>query len=179
MAKVTLAHPFDEIHGALSHGDKIINRQKKYRDERGKVIFVGVQEAYAVKHPRDWDKTPKKGAELANFNCWSEACRRAAQILFIARLENAPLDLQPQILADEQNHRRFNAIPDYYTLEEARQLYALFQDRYQAQIPGKRGTHPDAAAPKNPLTGTGKRYAMFPSFLRAIIYHELKTNHSA
>lgn len=58
MAEVKLAHPFDEIHGALSKHDKVIFRQKKYRDERGRVIFEGKQEAYAVKHPRNYDQTP-------------------------------------------------------------------------------------------------------------------------
>ena len=38
MAKVNLTHPFAEIHGSIGK-DKIINRQKKYRDERGRGIF--------------------------------------------------------------------------------------------------------------------------------------------
>ena len=66
MASVTLSHPFDEIHGALSKTDDIINRQKKYRNERGRVIMEGRQEAYVMKHPRDFKKNPPKGAELAN-----------------------------------------------------------------------------------------------------------------
>ena len=83
MAKVNLTLPFAEIHGSIGK-DKIINRQKKYRDERGRVIHEGIQEAYAVKHP-------------------------------------------------------------------------------------------DPQAPIDPLTGSGKRYSQFPAFLRAIIYHTLKS----
>ncbi len=42
MEEVKLHIPFDEIHGAIEkHG--IISRQKKYRDERGRVIFEGKQ----------------------------------------------------------------------------------------------------------------------------------------
>ena len=66
MAEVILSHPFDEIHGALSKTDDIINRQKKYRDERGRIIMEGKQEAYVMKHPRDFKNNPPKGAELAN-----------------------------------------------------------------------------------------------------------------
>ena len=72
MAKVNLTHPFAEIHGSIGK-DKIINRQKKYRDERGRVIHEGIQEAYTVKHPRDYKKNPPKGAELTNFNRWTES----------------------------------------------------------------------------------------------------------
>ncbi len=70
MAKVELATPFEELHGALSKTDKIINRQKKFRDPDGRIIQVGQQEAYAVKHPRNWKKNPAKGAELANISLW-------------------------------------------------------------------------------------------------------------
>ena len=171
---LNLTHPFAEIHGSIGK-DKIINRQKKYRDERGRVIHEGIQEAYTVKHPRDYKKTPLQGAELANFNRWSEACRRASQILFVARLDKAPADEQPQLLKQEQFSRQLNHIPDYYTLDEARALLAEYKDRYQAQLPNTRGKHPDPQAPIDPISGRGKRYSQFPAFLRAIIYHTLKS----
>jgi len=42
MAEVKLQIPFDEIHGAIEkHG--IISRQKKYRDDSGRVILEGKQ----------------------------------------------------------------------------------------------------------------------------------------
>ena len=174
MARVTLTHPFAEIHGSIGK-DKIINRQKKYCDERGRVIREGIQEAYTVKNPRDYKKNPPKGAELANFNRWTEACRRASQILFIARLDLLPADQQEQAIAAEYRHRRFSHIPEYYTLDEARALLAEYKDRFNAQLPNTRGTHPDADAPLDPLKGTGKRYAQFPAFLRAIIHNQLKS----
>ncbi|MBR1808147.1 MAG: hypothetical protein IJ776_02015 [Paludibacteraceae bacterium] len=186
MAKVILSHPFDEIHGALGKNEKIINRQKKYRDDRGRIIMEGKQEAYVMKHPRDFKKNPPKGAELANQNCWLEACRRASQILFVASLDQlsatvSPEDLAAQqeaLLSQERFHRQFNNIPDFYTLAEARALLAEYKARYQAQLPNTRGKHPDPQTPIDPISGTARRYAQFPAFLRAILYHTLKSNSS-
>ena len=183
MAEVTLSHPFDEVHGALSKTGSIINRQKKYRDDRGRIIMEGKQEAYVMKHPRDFKKNPPKGAELANQTCWLEACRRASQILFIARLDQLPADLSPRDLADRQEallskerlRRQISGIPDYYTFDEARTLLAGYKARYRAQLPNTRGTHPDSQAPVDPVSGTGRRYSLFPAFLRAILYNTLKS----
>ena len=182
MASVTLSHPFDEIHGALNKKDGVINRQKKYRDESGRVFKEGKQEAYVIKNPRNVKKNPPKGAELENQNYWSEACRRASQILFVARLDQLSANISPQDLANQQETliakerliRQFNHIPDYYTLEEARTLFVEFKARYRAQLPNTRGTHPDPQAPVDPVSGIGKRYAQFPAFIRAILYHTLK-----
>lgn len=66
MAEVILSHPFEEIHGALNKKSNIINRQKKYRDDRGRIIKEGKQEIYVLNHPRDFKKKPPKGAELTN-----------------------------------------------------------------------------------------------------------------
>lgn len=166
MALVELSTPFEEIRGALSRTDKIINRRKTFRDDRGRIIQVGHQEAYAVKHPRDWKKNPAQGAELANITLWQEACRRASHILQAAQPEG-PTALQ-------LSGRRMNQVPDFYTLEEAQVLYTSYKERFNAQLPGVRGTHPDAFAPIDKITLTGKRYVQFPAFLRAIIFHELK-----
>ncbi len=175
MANVSLSHPFDEIHGALGRTEKVINRQKKYRDDRGRIIREGIQEAYVVKHPRDYRKTPPKGAELAVVNLWSEACRRAAQILFAHQFSRQPEEQQEAMLSAEHFHRQLSRIPDYYTIEEAQTLYDAYRTRYQAQLPATRGTRPDAMAPTNPVTGSAKRYAQFPAFLRAMLYHELQS----
>ena len=76
MAKIKFEHPVTEITGALTkHG--IINRRKSFRDDRGRVIFEGAPEAYAVRHPRDWTKTPATGNELAHHNRWRQACQQA------------------------------------------------------------------------------------------------------
>ena len=170
MAKVILEHPITEIHGSLSkHGD-IINRQKKFRDDSGRVIHEGKQEAYVITRPRNFKTSPVKGAELTNQLCWREACHRAAQILQAA---------QPEGPTEQQLfERKLNQVPEYYTLEEARALAEDFRLRYQAQLPNTRGKHPDPKAPIDPKTGKGKQYAQFPAFIRAMIYHSLKAQPS-
>ena len=166
MAKVILEHPIAEIHGSLSkHGD-IINRQKKFRDDSGRVIHEGKQEAYVITRPRNFKTSPAKGAELANQLCWREACHRAAQILQAAQLEGPT---EQQLF-----ERKLNQVPEYYTLEEARVLVEDYRQRYQAQLTNTRGKHPDPKAPIDPKTGKGKQYAQFPAFIRAMIYHALK-----
>ena len=166
MAQITLNYPIAEIHGSLSKGSNIVNRQKKFRIN-GRVIHEGKQESYAIQNPRDFKKSPKKGAELANHNLWSEACRRTAQILQAA---------QPDGPTEQQLfERRISQIPDYYTLDETRTLLEEFRRRYEAQIPNTRGKHPDAQAPIDPKTGKGKQYAQFPAFIRAMLYQQLRT----
>ena len=165
MAQITLNYPIAEIHGALSKGSNIVNRQKKFRIN-GRVIHEGKQESYAIQNPRDWKKTPAQGAELANQIVWQEACRRTAQILQAS---------QPDGPTEQQLfERRNNQIPDYYTLEESRTLLEDFRRRYEAQLPNTRCKHPDAQAPIDSKTGKGKQYAQFPAFIRAMLYHQLK-----
>ena len=166
MARTTLSQPIAEMHGALTKGGNIINRQKKYRDEHGRVIQEGRQEAYAICHPRDFKKTPPKGAELANISCWTEACRRASQILQAGQ-SDGPTELQLAI-------RKMNQVPDYYSIDEARAMYEDFRLRFQAQLPNVRGKKADPASPIDPNTGRGKRYSQLPNFIRAIIFHHLK-----
>lgn len=168
MARVVLSQPVAEIHGAFTKGGEIINRQKKYRDEQGRVVHEGVQESYAIRHPRDFKTNPKTGAELANHTCWTEACRRASQILQAGQ-EGGPTQLQLAV-------RKIEQVPDYYSIEDARVLYEDFRLRFRAQLPNVRGKKADAAAPIDPHTGRGKRYAQLPNFIRAILFHQLKGN---
>jgi len=174
MAKTALSHPFEEIHGSIGK-DKVINRRKKYRDDRGHVIHEGIQEAYTVRNPRDYRKNPPAGAELEGLNRWSEACRRAAQVLFVARYDLLPAAQREEALALWRNGLRLNDIPEFYTLDEARSLHTHYRARYEAQLPGIRGRHADPQAPLEPRTGTGKRYVQFPAFLRAMLYLSLKS----
>ena len=76
MAILKLEVPFAELRGTLTRGG-VISRKKMFRDENGRVIFEGQQEAYAVRHPRNFKRNPPKGAELAHHNRWREACKRA------------------------------------------------------------------------------------------------------
>ena len=65
MTKVKLHAPVAEMHGEFEKNSGIIMRQKKYRAPNGAVLKVDVQESYKIANPRDFDRTPAKGAELA------------------------------------------------------------------------------------------------------------------
>ena len=175
MAVAELEYPFAEIRGSIGK-DGIVNRKKKYRDDKGRIIHEGKQEAYKIKHPRNFKKNPPSAAEQANMNWWTESCRRVAQINFAYKLQQLPAEEQEQELNKELYIRQSNHIPDYYSIEDAIALFAEYKKRYNAQLPGIRGTHPDPQAPADPKTGLPKRYAQFPNFLRAILYQQLKSN---
>jgi len=64
MAREKLSSGIEELNGATSPGH--IHRVKRYRDARGRIIGVGVQETYDVLHPRDWKKKPAKEQEKNN-----------------------------------------------------------------------------------------------------------------
>ena len=171
MARVVLSQPVAEMHGSLTKKGDIILRQKKYRDEQGRVVCEGVQESYAIRHPRDFKRNPPRGAELANITLWTEACRRTSQILQAGQ-EGGPTERQLAI-------RKIEQVPDYYSIDEARVLYEDFRLRFQAQLPNTRGKKADAAAPIDPNTGRGKRYSQLPNFIRALIFHQLKQSASS
>ena len=176
MAVAELEYPFAEIRGSIGK-DGIVNRKKKYRDDKGRIIHEGKQEAYKIKHPRNFKKNPPSAAEQANMNWWTESCRRVAQINFAYKLQQLPAEEQEQELNKELYIRQSNHIPDYYSIEDAIALFAEYKKRYNAQLPGIRDTHPDPQAPADPKTGLPKRYAQFPNFLRAILYQQLKSSH--
>lgn len=71
MAREKLSAGIDEVNGATSPGH--IHRVKRFRDPRGRIIGVGVQETYDVKHPRNWKKKPAVGEEKANQQLFKNA----------------------------------------------------------------------------------------------------------
>ena len=161
MAITVLEHPVREIHGALTKKG-IINRQKKYRDEFGRVIYEGAQESYAVSHPRDYKKNPPKGAELAHINIFRQACLMTKEILDAEKPEETSTVsvLPPR--------------PKYLTKEEAQTLLADYRKRYRAQLPSTRGTRPDPQAPIDKNTHAPKRYFRLDNFIRSMVYQTLK-----
>lgn len=71
MAREKLSSVSNEIHGATSPGH--IHRVKRFRDARGRIIGVGVQETYEVKHPRNFKRKPARGEEKANQDLFKKA----------------------------------------------------------------------------------------------------------
>ena len=144
------------MHGAVTR-DGMVNRKKTYKDNRGRVIGEGKQEAYYA-NPRDYEKHPITPAEQAHQSLWGEAGHRATEIF------HADEPLQTSA---------------FYSPEEAVTLRADYLRRYNAQTPYKRGSHPDPMAPFDPKSRKAKRYKQFPAFLRAMIFYDLKNQPSA
>ena len=56
---------------------------------------------------------------------------------------------------------------------------AVWQERFDAQSWGVKGSRPDSQAPVDKSTGAQKRYSQLPAFVRAMIYQEKKASMSA
>ena len=136
MAREKLTPGIEELNGATSPGH--IHRVKRFRDARGRIIGVGVQETYDVMHPRDFKRKPARGEEKANQTFFSRAS---------ALMEKALNDPE---------------------------LNALWQQRFEAQLPCTRNSKPDPFAVALP-NGTKKRYKRFDAFVRTMIMQELKS----
>ncbi len=166
MADIKFEHPVREVHGAFTKKG-IINRQKKYRDDNGRVIHEGVQEGYAVRNPRDYKKKPPQGAELEHINLFRQACLITKEILDAEKPEETPIVTI------------FPLRPKYLTKEEAQSILKDYRKRYKAQLPNTRGTHPDPEAPIDKTTLAPKRYARLDNFIRSMVYQSIKTVQSA
>ena len=79
MARTVYNSAIEELRGATSPGR--IQRQKRYRDARGRIIGAATPETYDVTRPRNWDQKPAVGDELANQKLWGKACYLAAKAL--------------------------------------------------------------------------------------------------
>ena len=161
MAIVNLEVPFAEVHGTLTRNG-IIHRQKKYKDDNGKVIFEGRQEAYAVRHPRDYKKNPPQGEELRNINIFREANRLTTELI---RLDK---ELKAAQASDNPETAIQAILQDPETAEKANQLQN-YKSRFKKQV-----RKPDPQAPIDPTTHKRKQYRTLNSFIRAMLYAELK-----
>ena len=79
MAREKLSGAIEELKGATSPGH--IHRVKRFRDARGHIIGVGVQETYDVKHPRNWKRNPARGEEKINQQFFSKASEIMDKVL--------------------------------------------------------------------------------------------------
>lgn len=147
--KSQLAFPVDELHGAVEK-DGPIHRKKKYRDADGKIIGEGRQELYKVVNPRDFQRHPQTPAEQAHHERFREASNRAIAIIHAE---------------DESTH------PSPELMEEL----SVWQARFHAQLITTKNSQPDPEAPIDPNTGRGKRYVRLDTFIRAILYLQLKS----
>lgn len=160
MAKVDLSIGIEGVHGKPSKGSNVVMRQKKYRAENGKVVRRGAQEAFK-REPRDFEKTPPKGAELANMRSFGDASLVSGDLIRAAKLTEDELAAMSK---DERAH-----------VMELREAYADFRQRFYAQF-----KKPDPEAPYEKTLRPGsmvyrkKQYLKIDTFIQAILRERIR-----
>lgn len=81
MAQITFAYPVNTVRGKLGKKEKVVFRQKSSYAPNGGQVSVCAPEAYVVNNPRDWQKKPATGAELAKIQRFQQACRLTQEAL--------------------------------------------------------------------------------------------------
>ena len=167
MTKIKFIAPVREMNGEFEKGSGIIMRKKHYRAPNGAVLREGVQESYRIVHPRDYEKNPPQGAELANMKRFGEAHRRSLALIKAGKLT---LDELAALSISERE-----------TAEQLRAQLAAYKVRFEKQLTGT----PDQQAPLLPKSSPDynpnstkpqrRRYYTLATFLRAIISVELKS----
>lgn len=163
MTKIKLNALIREMNGEYEKGSGKIMRKKKYRAPNGAVLKEGVQESYVIKNPRDYEKNPPKGAELANINLFTESKRRASEILHSGKFSDDEL---AAMTPEDCEH-----------ILELRAQLDNYRKRFYAQF-----KHPDPQAPfnKRPEPGSTKlrrrQYSKIDNFIQAIIREQMLTN---
>ena len=199
MAKVNLQIPFESFSGTLKPKG-IIYRRKQYRDDNGRVVHEGTQEAYAVKRPRNYKKNPPQGAEQESINRFREASIRAKAIMRAGTADNpeAPTAAAQSRTLDTPTQSELKFLYVFYLASAAAQsstlaapaqpvtsspqesaataqselksLYDSYLARYNAQLHGK----PDPLAPIDRTTHRPKHYYRLDNFIRAMLIQEMK-----
>ena len=80
MAKFTTAAGIEDLTGKLSTKDSIVMRQKTYRLSDGTIIKCGPKEAFA-RETRDYKRSPRTEAEVAQNNKWKASCQETSRII--------------------------------------------------------------------------------------------------
>jgi len=80
MARAELSPGIDSLRGKLAGWSGMQARFKQWKDDTGHVIKVGPQEVFK-RRTRDYKRSPRTEAELAQAQIWSEVCREASVII--------------------------------------------------------------------------------------------------
>lgn len=80
MARAELSPGIESLRGKLAGWSEFQTRYKKWKDDTGHVIKVGPQEMFK-RHSRDYDRSPRTEAELAQAQIWGTVCREASKII--------------------------------------------------------------------------------------------------
>ena len=161
MSQIEFYDPVKTIRGKFEKDSKIIMRRKMYRAVTGAVLKEGVQESYVIVNPRDYEKNPPKGAELANINLFSESKRLASEII---NSEKVTDDELAAMTSDERAQ-----------VIELRNQLDNYRKRFYAQF---KRPDPEAPLEKKPDPNSTKlrrkQYVKLDNFIQAIIREKLK-----
>ena len=80
MARAELSPGIENLRGKLAGWSGMQARFKQWKDDSGHVIKVGPQELFK-RRTRDYKRSPRTEAELAQAQKWSEVCREASAII--------------------------------------------------------------------------------------------------
>ena len=80
MAVAELSPGIESLRGKLAGWSGMQARFKKWKDDTGRVIKVGPQEVFK-RRTRDYERSPRTEAELAQARIWSAVCREASTIV--------------------------------------------------------------------------------------------------
>ena len=161
MSQAELHSPFKSLRGNFEKNSGIVMRKKKYRAPNGAVLREGVQETYKVANPRDFDKTPPQGDELANMRSFGDISRMTTEII---RSEQYSDEQLAGMTPDERAR-----------ILDLRAQLEDFRTRFYAQF-----KRPDPEAPfeKKPQPGSvvlrRKQYVKLDTFIQAILRERLK-----
>ena len=160
MAKVELNVPFKNVRGKLNKKDPVILRQKKYRAPNGAVLFVGTMESYTA-NPRDFEKNPPQGAELANMQSFGSISLLTSELIRSEKFTDEELAAMTP-----ENREKTLAL---------RAELARLRDRFYAQF-----KRPDPEAPFHTRPEPGstkllrKQYVKLDTFIQAILRERSK-----
>lgn len=160
MSKVTLSSPVENIKGKWGQKD-VIMRQKCYRAPNGAVLREGVQEAYHVTHPRDFQKTPPQGAEWTNMRDFGNISLLVSELIRAGKMTDEEL---AAMTPEEQTH-----------VTELRTQLEDFRKRFYAQF-----KRPDPEAPLEKKLAPGcstlrrRQYLKLDTFIQAILRERLQ-----
>ena len=161
MSQIEFYAPVKSMNGEFEKGSGIIMRKKRYRAPNGAVLKEGVQESYKIVHPRDYEKNPPQGAELANINAFAQSKQVASLIINSEKVTDEELAaMTPELRAQ---------------VMDLRQQLEQFRKRFYAQF-----KRPDREAPFEKKLQPGqsklkrKQYAKLDNFIQAIVREKLK-----
>ena len=154
MTKIKFFAPVKEMNGEFEKGSGIIMRKKKYRAPSGAVLKEGVQESYKIVNPRDYEKTPPKGAELANIQLFAQTKQFSSAIINSAKITDEELSA---MTAEERTH----------IMNLRAEFYAQFK-RPDPEAPFEKTLRPGASVLRR------KQYVKLDNFIQAIIREKTK-----